>query len=820
MAGPSSRFAGCPSASAWSCTSKVTRSPARLVRALASRTAHVVMPLRGSPVGRAMTTAPAELADAGGSELNIEAYIGWGRGFWIVGAAGVDMRSMRSNFAAPSPRASQTASGGLDSSGAARRQAEGGRPADLSANLVALAERGVDLLGIAAPSGGGELAGDTAARRAAESAALPFLTAQGGLDPANPPKGIVVEGLESPWMLQRVFRATGALADGYAPPLFVIEPDVDAALRGLGEARLVELIRDPRAHVFIGPEAVGSFEGLLRRRMDFALPDFLVQTPGGTARDQSGAAEAVRRAHQAQQALHVELEAQVRAAYSARDDSWWRRRYSERASPLRVLLPISRYSTFVRHSAADLAEALRAAGPEAQLLTEPDDHSRLVTVAYLRQFAEWQPDLVVLINYTRRHMGQAVPAGVPFVCWVQDRMPQLFDEAVGRSQGGMDFLLGHLHVELFAQFGYPKAPERARFRFVPASARAFHAGVAERDPGGDCDIAYISHQSETADAARDRLAPAFSGHPAIARAVDRVFAGLKSRIDGAGEFDPIAHLRCAMVAEALAAEGMTSPDPRLVGAVLSNFAVPIAERLWRHGTLEWAARIAERRGWRFALFGNGWERHPTLARWARPALPHDDALRKVYGTAGACLHASLTTNAHQRVFECALSGGIMLRRGPSPDREVGAHALRHYLLGSCEPVEKGADGVWRYEIHEGGALDPMNLYRVAGFEPTRPGVWIKKLSTAQRTHCAAVWPVVDVLDLPDYAFPRAMETMFGTEAELERALERTITDASWRRETAEMQRRAAMERHTYDRLAEDLMGMVSGAIVGVSEAPA
>jgi hypothetical protein len=135
-------------------------------------------------------------------------------------------------------------------------------------------------------------------------------------------------------------------------------------------------------------------------------------------------------------------------------------------------------------------------------------------------------------------------------------------------------------------------------------------------------------------------------------------------------------------------------------------------------------------------------------------------------------------------------------------------------------VEKGHDGVWRYELRDGGALDPETLYRVAGFAPMQPGVWIKKMTAAQRAHSAGVWPVVDVLDLPDYAFPRAIETLFESEAQLEAALERAITDRAWREQTVRMQREATLTRHTYDSLARDVVTMVGGAIVEAGEVAA
>src|SRR5262249_4623960 len=110
-----------------------------------------------------------------------------------------------------------------------------------------------------------------------------------------------------------------------------------------------------------------------------------------------------------QVAEHRRLEALVAGMYGARDRAWWRRRYETNAERLRGLVPTARYSTFVRHSAADLAEAFTAAGWHARVLIEPDDRSHLSSVAYLRELAAFQPDLVVLINYTREGLRKVFP---------------------------------------------------------------------------------------------------------------------------------------------------------------------------------------------------------------------------------------------------------------------------------------------------------------------------------------------------------------------------------------------------------------------------
>ena len=96
--------------------------------------------------------------------------------------------------------------------------------------------------------------------------------------------------------------------------------------------------------------------------------------------------------------------------------------------------------------------------------------------------------------------------------------------------------------------------------------------------------------------------------------------------------------------------------------LLRHYALPLADRVLRHSSLRWAAEACRRRGWRMRIYGNGWESHPELAEFARGDVPHGEELRACYRSAAAHLHASANTLVHQRVLECALSGGLPLCR--------------------------------------------------------------------------------------------------------------------------------------------------------------
>ena len=652
-----------------------------------------------------------------------------------------------------------------------------------------------------------------AARRLGERAVAQWRSAVGLGEQAaaaragSGPKPMVIEGIDPPTVFGEIARATPAGADGYQPRLWLVQADAMELLDGLSMADLTDVLGQARVEVIVGMDAGARLASELGapERLQTLLPSMVLVSPsegGPRAMIRPGIDAIVGDAQQKQVKLHTELAAKASAAYAGRGRAWWAQRYSGAVKPLKVLIPTSRYSTFVRHSAADLGAAFESAGHEARVLMEPDDASQFATPAYLRQFAEWSPDLVVLINYPRRSLGGAIVENVPFVCWVQDCMPHLFDPANGASQRELDFVAGYVMPELFIRSGYPA---RNRMNaFVPASGRKFHdgpvaAGLREKYA---CDIAYISHQSEPAEAQHARMSAAMGNDPRVRAGLDRLFAALQRDAEAGTRGNPK-----MMAFEALKAAGVAEPPPPMVAAMATHYAVPMIERLHRHRTLVWAARIAERRGWKLAIFGNGWERHPELGRFARPALAHDEGLRAVYQSAGVCLHTSRNSNAHQRVYECALSGGMMLRRGPSPDASLVRFALERALVERA-PAATFPDGSASYEITE--TEEPLLARAIALAHPEKAGA-TKLRETLPKERAAALRRSrcrVPLECVPDVAFERAGETLFEDEAGLEAMIERALADRSWRDATIAGQQEVVRRSCTYEAFVARLLTLV------------
>ena len=310
--------------------------------------------------------------------------------------------------------------------------------------------------------------------------------------------------MNPPWIFVEIARSTPRLPGGYQPRLRVLQRDPHEFFEGASLVDLSTFIDDARIEWFIGESAGYQFADHVRAQR--GTQSVGPGVPIGTVRSriEPPIGELVNTLSSDIVRESSEAGARVRARYAGRDQSWWAARFARAlepgtTDPLRVLIPTTRYSTYIQHAASDLVAAFEQRGAKAELLIEPDSHTRLSSLAFHDTFERFEPDLIVLVNYPRASRSEAFPADVPFVCWIQDEMPHLFSPESGRSQGPLDFLVGHTVTPLFNKHGYD--PSRALYSPVVVSEQKFHQGpisTAQRDRFA-CDIAFVSNHSETPD---------------------------------------------------------------------------------------------------------------------------------------------------------------------------------------------------------------------------------------------------------------------------------------------------------------------------------
>lgn len=696
------------------------------------------------------------------------------------------------------------------------------RMATLQGNLAVLAERGVDLrshlarwrAGDAGREWFGATDGNVFRRRgealenfgdhvgAARRFAQTHLSGQEGGRP------LTVEGLDPAWLALEVAASQFKAVGGYQPVLTLIQADVMEAMDGLAQADMRELLGSPRVRVFIGADASSRLAQDLRDRFDTQVVSPYIPLSNVRTRAVPSVQRVIGEAEAAQQAEHRALRARVEGAYRDRDRAWWSRRYAEAlggGAPLRVLVPTCRYSTYIQHAARDLVSALGAAGHEAELVIEPDDHSRLSSLAYLRVLDRFEPDLVILINYTRAHLGELFPERLPFVCWVQDSMGHQYDASIGAKQGSMDFLVGHLAEELFEQYGYPR--ERSLSMPVVTSARTFHAGPvgAETQRRFECEVAWVSHHSEDPAAMHARLKAEIGAE--MAPVLERM-QGDVERIARDGLAGGISRRMRAVTAAALRESG-AAYDESVVTQLYRLYARPLADRLHRHQTLEWAAEIADRRGWRLRVHGRGWEAHPRFGRYAAGELAHDDELRACYQCAGVHLHMTINNIVHQRVMECALSGGLPVCRLNAETVGVLASVMKLEVCRGEAVRREVVDGAARLGFSADGTEGSRAMARLL----ERAGARAPEVFWVREDRLEAVREgAIEIERRADWLLGDLEATTFTTPEGLERIIERSIEDADWRRRTSEEIAGRVRERLTDDAFVGHVLALVRGSL--------
>ncbi|NRA56524.1 MAG: hypothetical protein HRU13_00140 [Phycisphaerales bacterium] len=624
---------------------------------------------------------------------------------------------------------------------------------------------------------------------------------------------VVIAGLACARPLARAIRErTGAMQ--YLPRVLVVEPRAEVALASLarlaaseGEAGVRELLHASGVEWFMGPTALGDLQRWLAQHVDDPRPKSVLDS-GAPPEVASGIGTIMADAQTRQQVELRELMQALRRTASDRTKRDAVRNRWRSGEALRLSVYTCRYSTYMRHAAADLVAVLQQLGHEAALLVEPDDHTGMTQLHYLRAVRDFEPDGVVLVNYLRPQIGPVLPPYVPVITWSQDAMSHFFVGAEPPRATAQDFVAGLLYPEQRDRLGIPES--RMLPWPIPVSPAKFH-----RAPVGGgyehlrCDVAFVTRHSEAPQAYAERQIEQNKAQPQVARSIESLALRMPAALERARrERLWLVHALRDSCSDALRDGYGRSATQPMVEGLLQQIALPLVDLYHRQQAVRWAASACERNGWRLHLYGRGWEDHPDLARHARGELEHGEELRAAYQLAGITIHASVRGLLHQRVAEIAMSGGLPIVRRNFEDIDRARWFQLNTMVGGVEPVGHTEDGRPEFAI-----ADHPELMRVASLwgrcgrqlgeggrvSPTPYEMGILK-------NCPLGKPRLPHQD-PGLALVDVGEIGFETEAELESVMRRSM-DERWRSAWSAAIDARMRERFSMDRFASDMVDLV------------
>jgi hypothetical protein len=606
---------------------------------------------------------------------------------------------------------------------------------------------------------------------------------------------LAFDGIGYAWLVPHVLAISDHAYMNYSPPVYVVEPDLPALCMVLHMHDLQACLASGRLRLFAGPDGAERFTTALREHSGWTPPGSFVFHPlrPRPALDLQGRVESMT----AERAAKRQQTAQRVAAYYARfDAAAWHRRFAEAGAqgpPLRVLGITTRYSTVLRYSMEELQRAANAGSGtcrlQMEISQEPDDQS--LEIDALERIDRFQPDLLVTISRLR-HEDPDLPRNVPALCWDQDNLPCMRLPAVLEDLKGLTFVAGHGAVSGILHLGWPHGacilchPAGRTHHYQPGTPTA-----EERSQFGS-DVSYLSHASGAPEALRDSFRPKWQDD---SRRYLAVFDGCTEQVlqRGGGTATADDTALGAMI-RAVAEDAKVPLTPALEQSFLMDLRL-IRDRMFRHEALHWASDWCASRGKRMRLWGNGWENHPTLSRWAAgTALPGEQA-ETVFRATILNLQLIETGILHSRLLDGWAAGGFFLiretARGPDD-----ARMRTEYRIGQLAQAE---DITTLGQLEKRGSAEIRGLWaRLAANYTTRP-----------RDHLFPEFRVWRCLVPPQVLVPILDRLTFSTAAEFAKLADDYCANEALRRGTLDDVRQILLTHLSYDARWRDFIGHIT-----------
>ena len=600
-------------------------------------------------------------------------------------------------------------------------------------------------------------------------------------------------------LLERVYRSTAKMFLTFTPRIYVVEPDVELFGVAMYLAESIEKWCDERIELFIGPDA---FDNLIQRfetHPHRTVPEYVLtgQITPDEACDR--ALDRLREIGEARNRKGRETLAAATAEYDALPATHWHRRYTD-GTPLRVLGFTSRFTTYLQYSMRDCKAAFERLGHRFELLIEQNDHDLLPSNRNAQAVAALKPDLIFVIDHLRYEFPYTLPANVPFVCWIQDQLPNLTSKQAGQSLGPLDYCIAPEVDQFVRHYDYPS--DQGMRWTMATNDRLYSA-----EPLSDaklapyrCDISFVSNQSKLPRVFHAERLKMLPDTEDVRRLADHLFKAIEREMV---ERPGTAGIRSAMtLLEQTQREiGVSLPTLQIKDAMARFYIHPLTELMYRQTAMEWVADYCDRSGRTLHLYGNGWEEHPRFAKYARGFAKNGEELRAIYQASSINLQITSYGAIHQRLLDGLAAGGFFLIRYCPTDtiREVTQTLLEvveqydiQTNMAYCAEDYPILTQAWRdlQELHgETGACDTVLIH---------PGELDRLRALAAGDFRLVARAVFDRYD----------DVVFRSADEFARMADHYLQDAETREEIANSMRKTVLERFTYDALVRDLLSFI------------
>lgn len=601
---------------------------------------------------------------------------------------------------------------------------------------------------------------------------------------------VLVAGIDQGWLWSSLYSlpANVPALPGHRPPLYFLVQDVERLWTAMHLHEWRGLLADNRTHLFVGPNATQQLRETLLANARLVWPRLSVTIEHSLWRE-GETLDTFLRSINSDIAARLQTLTHRNNTASAAMSAIEVARGLRSDRPLRVMGITSRYTTFLQHSMRDWLDAFSRLGHETHLVIERADHEVMNNVVYTQAVADFRPDLVVIIDHYRAELA-AIPATIPCVMWVQDQLPNICSAKGGAAQADRDYCLGFGRLQLSRKFGYPA--DRYMPATVPVNESRFTPAPLTDEERSQyaCDVSFVTHASTPADVLVKAEMKKIGGD--AQRLIGDVFERLRAiYADGNSLTQPILLRR---LIETSLLDTKTSVDAPSLAYLMDFFQQKVNNALFRHQSIEWLVEMDVN----LRLYGNGWESHPTLARYARGPANNQTQLSAICRASKINLQATPHGAVHQRLFEGLAAGGFFLIRQCPGDliervyRKLYEWCMQHNVRSNEQIRSSTSPEVqqWLREAEHLIGVSPFDPdYNLCdNLELSHDGEFIRS--------AGAIWDDYDAV-------------AFNSRDELQQRVTRYLNDTDARQSIACSMREKVLERFTYVSTTERLVDFIA-----------
>lgn len=286
-------------------------------------------------------------------------------------------------------------------------------------------------------------------------------------------------------------------------------------------------------------------------------------------------------------------------------------KYNIKIKKPKILFITSRFTTALQYHTKNCFEAIKEMGLKARIVLEEEkDIDEFSILLYYQNLSEFKPDIIFILDHFRFE-DSFIPDEIFFVTWIQDLLPNIFDETTPKKLHSNDLVLNHFITwNKIQELGYGKYCKMMDAP-IPANEKIYkpyELTQKEREKYS-ADICFICHGANTEDFIKEF--PNKFKEPQIQNLVKQILLVYKEYVKKTSMFLYTQDEFIKYTQESFGDLGIGREI--IIDYVAKEMFETFNQRLFRTTVVDW---LIEAGYTNLKLWGNGWLKDPKYSKYA------------------------------------------------------------------------------------------------------------------------------------------------------------------------------------------------------------